>query len=60
VCVIRAIELHGSEMSKIGCIVKKVALYIFIDRSNNQNFKNIEMLLIQVKVHLSQQSTPNI
>jgi hypothetical protein len=58
-----AIELHGSELSKIkvhceeGGIIQSSS---FIDRSNNQNFKNIETSLIQVKVHLNQQNTATI
>jgi len=53
VCVNMAIEIHGSELSKIrahyevGCIIKSSA---FIDRSNNQNFKNVEIFFIEVKV----------
>jgi hypothetical protein len=57
------IELHGSELSKIRAHCEEGGFILstsFIDRSNNQNFKNIGMLLIQVKVHLNQQNTPTI
>jgi len=39
-----AIELHGSELSKTGRIVKKVALYIFIYLLNGRITKILKTL----------------